>query len=201
MDVASCAPQLFAQSMSAVGAMFECDDPLAAETGAKIVAAVGSHITVKQSTATGTKSRTKDMSSNAKDAELQGTALPETVIDKLKDMCMNGSPTGAKAAVKALVHVTSSLSSETEATESTAYQVLQPICKELLSSLWRPSTLKTHSRILAALKALSMACRLIPALLEELAEELYDCVMSFLVHQDLSMYEIVLNMDVIAAPL
>jgi len=157
--VLAATPQLFAQQLPAITEMFEEDDAMSTEVAAKVLAAAGSYMTF-----------------TAKQLQQDFEASPE-VISKLQELCLNGTPTGAKAAVRALLHILDA---------DTVTPVLRGTITKLLESLREPETLAVHSRTLAALKAIATATRAVPALLTEFALELYDCVINNIMQQDLS---------------
>lgn len=157
--VLAATPQLFAQQLPTLTEMFEEDDAMSAEVAAKVLAATGSYMTL-----------------TAKQLQQDFKASPE-VISKLQELCLNGTPTGAKAAVRALLHILDA---------DAVTPVLRGTIKKLLESLREPETLALHSRTLAALKAISTATRAVRALLTEFALELYDCVINNIMRQDLS---------------
>lgn len=157
--VLAAAPQLFAQQLPALTELFEEDDAMSTEVAAKVLAATGSYMVIA-----------------AKQLQQDFEASPE-VISKLQELCLNGTPTGAKAAVRALLHILDA---------DAVTPVLRGTITKLLESLREPETLAVHSRTLAALKAISTATRAVPALLTEFALELYDCVINNIMKQDLS---------------
>jgi sister chromatid cohesion protein PDS5 len=157
--VVTAAPQLFAQQLPALTELFEEDDAMSTEVAAKVLAATGGYMTLA-----------------AKQLGQEFEASPE-IISKLQELCLHGTPTGAKAAVRALLHILDA---------DAVTPVLRGTITKLLESLREPETLAIHSRTLAALKAISTATRAVPALLTEFALELYDCVINRIMQQDLS---------------
>lgn len=153
----SAAPQMFAQQLPNLTELFELDDPMAAEVGAKVLAVAGSYI-----------------SAAAQHAQQE---VNPVVLSKLQDLCLTGTPSGAKAAVRALLQLLD---------VDAATPILREVCNKQLEALREPETLAVHSRILAGLKTLAAATRAVPALLEEFALDLYDCVMNHLMQTDLS---------------
>jgi hypothetical protein len=157
--VLAAAPQLFAQQLPALTELFEEDDAMSTEVAAKVLAATGIYMNLA-----------------AKQLKQDFKASPE-VISKLQELCLHGTPTGAKAAVRALLHILDA---------DAVTPVLRGTIVNLLETLRNPETLAIHSRTLAALKAISTATRAVPALLTEFALELYDCVINNIMQQDLS---------------
>jgi sister-chromatid-cohesion protein PDS5 len=157
--VLAAAPQLFAQQLPALTELFEEDDAMSTEIAAKVLAATGGY-----------------MKSAAQQMQTDFEASPE-VISKLQELCLTGTPTGAKAAVRALLHILDA---------DSVTPVLRATITQLLESLQDPETLAVHSRTLAALKAISTATRAVPALLTEFAKDLCECVVDHIMQQDLS---------------
>lgn len=155
LDVAAVSPQLFAQSLPAVAAAFELDDPLAAECAARVLGAAGAMMRRAGG----------------------GAPPPPALRRRLLDMAAAGSPGAAKAAVRALGLLLG---------PEEAAAALRPLCASLLASLRRPATLGDHSRLLAALQAVSQAARMAPELLEEFGAQLNEAVMEELLPKDLS---------------
>ena len=151
------APQMFAQQLPNLTELFVQDDEMAAEVGAKALAVAGKYI-----------------SGEAQHAQQE---IDPVVLSKLQDLCVTGTPSGAKAAVRALLQLLG---------VDAVTPILRQVCDKQLELLREPETLATHSRILAGLKTLSAATRAVPALLEEYALDLYDCVMNYLMKEDLS---------------
>jgi len=159
-EVAKHAPQVFAQSLPAIVQCFESDDSMAAEAAAQVLAVAGSFIFHA-----------------ASDGSAEPVTVPDSIINQIKDIALSGTPKGAKAAVKALA-----LALGPEG--STA--LLRQVCTKLHASLSKDNAGRPHTRILAELKAMSMALRMNPTLLVEFADGLHQCVMQHLLNTDLS---------------
>ncbi|KAL4420139.1 hypothetical protein ABPG77_010355 [Micractinium sp. CCAP 211/92] len=157
VDIARASPQLLAQSMAALDAMFDADDPLLAECAAKVLAHAA-----------------RPMLAHCAASK---QPVPKSLPGKLTGMCTEGSPAGVKAAVKALVAVLGAERAAAMAAE---------LADKLVAQLKAPATLRTHTRLLAALKGLSMLGRLLPATFERVADEVLDFVVADLLEADVS---------------
>ena len=158
-------PQLFARQLPLLVEMLEDDDVFAGELAARVIAAGGTWLVAGGGGGTGGD-------------HLQDGLVSDAGMEKLRDICLHGSPGGAKCAVRAIVHL--------QGIEK-ATATLRPICTTLLQSLRSDAALLSkHSRILAALKAIGAAMRSIPALLIELCSDLFDVVTHSVLPTDLS---------------
>jgi sister-chromatid-cohesion protein PDS5 len=157
VDVAGAAPQLLAQSMDQVAGLFEADDPLLAECGAKVMARAG-----------------RLMLEACRAAKKE---VPAELPERLAELCADGSPGCVKAAVKALVVVVGP-----EGAAKAAADLADRLLDRLKSSAARAS----HRALLAPLKGLSMLGRLLPAAFESCADEVADFVLNDLMAADLS---------------
>ncbi|KAL4458690.1 hypothetical protein ABPG75_013555 [Micractinium tetrahymenae] len=157
VDVAGASPQLLAQSMAPLEEMSDADGPLLAECAAKVLARAARPMLAHCAA-------TKQ-------------PVPAALSGKLTGMCTEGSPTGVKAAVKALVAVLG---------PERAASVAAELADKLVAQLKAPATLRSHARLLAALKGLSMLGRLLPAAFERVADEVLDFVVADLMEADVS---------------
>ena len=169
LDILHAAPQLFAQSLSPALELLNSDEILVEETAARVLFVAGDYIQ-------------SSLSQVRNNGEIESTSryidlLPEESMNQLNELCFNGSPSGAKAAVGAVAKLSSKETLEVH---------FRNLCNQLIRCLSDKALLQSHARILGILKALSMIGRMMPELYADFVGEVHEKLMNEILYMDLS---------------
>jgi len=186
-DIATHAAPLFAQSLDAILTLFDEDDALLAESGARLLGSAGRHIIAYKRASLAENSGAGDVekknkknsnnNNNKKNINDSTTQLISPKVQKaLREMCFGNNVARVKAAVVALV---------VAAGPTEASPIMNDICSELMESMRdNAATLQDPRRLLAHMKVMSMVGRLLPILFADWVEEFADFVLNILLPSD-----------------
>lgn len=188
-DIATHAAPLFAQSLDAILTLFDEDDDLLAESGARLLGSAGRYIIAHKHSCFAEKSGDgdgdvdvdvdkKNANKNKKKKKSDSTTqlISPQVQKALREMCFGNNLARVKAAVVALV---------VAAGPTEASPIMNDICSELMESMRdNAATLQDPRRLLAHMKVMSMVGRLLPILFADWVEEFADFVLNILLPSD-----------------
>ena len=186
-DIATHAAPLFAQSLDPILTLFDEDDALLAESGARLLGSAGRYIiaykraSLAENSGDGDveKKNKKNANNNNKKKDTNDSTtqlISPKVQNALREMCFGNNVARVKAAVVALV---------VAAGPTEASPIMNDICSELMESMRdNAATLQDPRRLLAHVKVMSMVGRLLPILFADWVEEFADFVLNILLPSD-----------------